>query len=392
MFNVSVRKFLRRTTAALLVFAFAIGAPGAQTAHAAPQSIVVGWGWDGYGQSTVPNELTDVTAIAAGTYHSLALKSNGTVVAWGDNGFGQSTVPNELMDVTAIAAGSYHNLALKSDSTVVAWGWDGYGQLTVPNGLMDVTAIAAGGFHNLALKSDGTVVAWGYNGYGQSTVPNELTDVTAIAAGGFHNLALVMASDTIAPVITITTPAEGAVYLLGQTVNADYSCQDEAGGSGLASCVGDVANGSPIDTGSVGAKTFTVNAADNAGNPASVTHNYSVVYNFNGFSQPVDNLPTLNLINAGKGVAVKFSLSGDQGLAILAAGYPISEQIACEGGMPLDTIEQTVTASSSSLSYDPATDTYIYKWKTERTWAGTCRQLIVRLSDGTEHMANFKFK
>ena len=78
------------------------------------------------------------------------------------------------------------------------------------------------------------------------------------------------AGDLIAPTITINTPADGATYLLRQAVTADYACQDEAGGSGLASCVGTVPNGSPIDTGSVGAKTFTVNAADNAGNLASL--------------------------------------------------------------------------------------------------------------------------
>jgi hypothetical protein len=31
-------------------------------------------------------------------------------------------------------------------------------------------------------------------------------------------------------------------------------------------------------------------------------------------------------------------------------------------------------------------------WKTDKGWAGTCRQLIIRLSDGTTHLANFKFK
>jgi hypothetical protein len=67
------------------------------------------------------------------------------------------------------------------------------------------------------------------------------------------------------------------LYLLGQVVNADYACQDEDGGSGLASCAGPVANGTPIDTGSVGAKSFTVDASDNAGNTASLTHNYSVI-------------------------------------------------------------------------------------------------------------------
>ena len=64
-----------------------------------------------------------VTAIAAGDYHTVALKSDGTVVAWGDNGYGQTTVPVAAQSgVTAIAAGGYHTVALKNDGTVVAWG------------------------------------------------------------------------------------------------------------------------------------------------------------------------------------------------------------------------------------------------------------------------------
>src|SRR5262245_22656334 len=55
-------------------------------------------------------------------------------------------------------------------------------------------------------------------------------------------------TDVTAPTITLTTPPEGAVYTRNQVVNANYSCADEAGGSGLASCVGDVANGAAINT------------------------------------------------------------------------------------------------------------------------------------------------
>ena len=49
-----------------------------------------------YGQSTVPAGLSGVMAVAAGDYHSLALKADGTVVAWGDNNYGQCTVPAGL--------------------------------------------------------------------------------------------------------------------------------------------------------------------------------------------------------------------------------------------------------------------------------------------------------
>lgn len=197
--------------------------------------------------------------------------------------------------------------------------------------------------------------------------------------------------EAIAPTIAINTPTVEAIYILGQAVTADYACQDEAGGSGLVSCLGTVPNGSPIDTDTLGGRTFTVEAADNAGNLASLTHSYHVVYDLSGFFQPVDNLPTLNVVKAGVGVPVRFSLSGDQGLAIFAAGNPSSLQIPCPGGTPEDTIEQTVAASSSSLSYDSATLTYTYVWKTSTAWVGTCRQLKLTLNDGSELMAVFKF-
>ena len=45
----------------------------------------------------------------------------------------------------------------------------------------------------------------------------------------------------------------------------------------------------------------------------------------------------------------------------------------------------------SSLSYDPAVDQYVYVWKSDKAWAGTCRRLDVTLKDGTQHIANFRF-
>jgi len=116
------------------------------------------------------------------------------------------------------------------------------------------------------------------------------------------------------------------------------------------------------------------------------------IYDFSGFFQPVDNLPTLNMVKAGQAIPVKFSLNGDQGLDIFAAGYPKSQSIACDSTTGVDGIEETVTAGSSSLAYDPSTDTYTYVWKTNKAWANTCRQLVLRLDDGTYHQANFKFK
>jgi hypothetical protein len=142
----------------------------------------------------------------------------------------------------------------------------------------------------------------------------------------------------------------------------------------------------------VGLTTVNVTATDAANNQATCSFTVMVRYNFSGFFQPVDNSPTFNVVNAGRAIPIKFSLSGDKGLNIFAAGFPASQQIACSDNAPVSEIEQTVMAGASNLSYDAESDTYAYVWKTEESWAGTCRQLIVRLNDGSERVAFFKFK
>jgi hypothetical protein len=91
-------------------------------------------------------------------------------------------------------------------------------------------------------------------------------------------------------------------------------------------------------------------------------------------------------------VPVKFGLGGNRGLEIFATGSPSSEPIACDTQAPLDTTITTVSAGNSSLTYDAATDQYSYVWKTEKAWAGQCRQLTMKFVDGSQHIANFKLK
>jgi hypothetical protein len=142
----------------------------------------------------------------------------------------------------------------------------------------------------------------------------------------------------------------------------------------------------------VGITTVNVTATDPAGNVAKGTFTVTVMYNFSGFLQPVDDLPTLNLVNAGQAIPVKFSLSGNKGLNIFAAGSPSSSQIACDANEPGDVIEETVTAGGSSLTYDAGADRYSYIWKTDKAWKGTCRILALRLKDGSSHFAKFRFR
>ncbi|MGI8875646.1 MAG: PxKF domain-containing protein [Egibacteraceae bacterium] len=115
-------------------------------------------------------------------------------------------------------------------------------------------------------------------------------------------------------------------------------------------------------------------------------------YSFEGFFRPVDNPPTMNVVNAGRGVPIKFSLDGDQGLDILAEGSPSSGAIACNDSAPLDSVEETVTAGNSALSYDARADQYTYVWKTAPGWRGSCRKLTVALDDGTKRTLLLKFR
>ena len=148
----------------------------------------------------------------------------------------------------------------------------------------------------------------------------------------------------------------------------------------------------------VAGSPYAINAALS---PAGVLGNYNITYNtarfyiyynFAGFFRPIDNLPVVNVVNAGSSVPIKFSLNGNQGMNIFAAGYPKSAVMSCNGAAPTDFIDEIVTPGSSGLTYDPGTNQYHYVWKTEKSWSNTCRQLAVQLSDGKTYYANFQFK
>jgi YVTN family beta-propeller protein len=221
------------------------------------------------------------------------------------------------------------------------------------------------------------------------TAGTTLTCWAENGAGLSNSDSVTVKLDKNAPDIAIASPADGGSYLLNAAVASSYTCADAT--SGVATCDGPVASGADFSTSPVGAYAFTVTATDGAGNQAQATNNYNVIYDFSGFFPPVDNPPALNGVKAGRAIPVKFSLNGAQGMNIFDAGFPVSQQIDCDTSDPLDAVEGTTTAGSSSLSYDATTDQYVYVWKTDKGWVGTCRQLIVQLKDGTAHVAYFNF-
>lgn len=174
--------------------------------------------------------LSGVQDIRCGYDFVLALMPNGTVLSWGANAFGSLGLGGEmnelqpvptpipgLSNVIAVAAGSYHGVALHQDGTVSTWGYNDYGQLgnAAPGthrntpaqvgGVAGATGIDAGWGHTVAQLGDGTVLAWGWNAYGQlgdgarmdqpapvtvqASAGVDLTGVIAVSAGFTHTVA-----------------------------------------------------------------------------------------------------------------------------------------------------------------------------------------------------------
>jgi hypothetical protein len=238
-----------------------------------------------------------------------------------------------------------------------------------------------------------TVTETNNGGAGSATNPLIITRTfrATDSAGLFsEDVQTITVADGTAP--TLNVPADITVNLplnstaTSMAVTFTPTATDNC--SGAVTIVSTPASGSTFN---VGTTTVNVTATDAAGNQTTGSFTVTVLYNFAGFFAPVDNLPTFNVVNAGKGVPVKFSLSGNKGLDIFAAGYPMSVSINCDGSNESD-VDETVNAGQSSLSYDSSIDTYNYVWKTQNSWAGTCRQLVIKLNDGTEHRANFRFR
>jgi hypothetical protein len=200
-------------------------------------------------------------------------------------------------------------------------------------------------------------------------------------------------ADRTAPSIAFTSPTDGAVYKLGQKVLAGYSCADEPNGSGVATCEGTLPAGARLDTSRVGAKTFTVRTSDNSGNAGSQTVSYSVVYDFDGFLWPLVNPPRVNRWKAGLPVPVRFSLGSYRGPAPVAAGYPKVSPVSCSGGAQAAGSEKARGSWTKRSVHASKRGgwTYMFLWKTEKSWAGGCRQLVLKLDDGTVHRVDVEF-
>jgi hypothetical protein len=109
---------------------------------------------------------------------------------------------------------------------------------------------------------------------------------------------------------------------------------------------------------------------------------------FGGFQPPIRPQPAVNDANAGSNIPVKFTLSEQGGAPDVAAVFA-SQQVNCTTLAPTGPIAPALTPGSREL--ESSNTSFSFNWKTEGSWAGTCRQLIVRLQDVADPVATFRF-
>jgi hypothetical protein len=152
------------------------------------------------------------------------------------------------------------------------------------------------------------------------------------------------------PVATITTPRDGAEYVLGQFVTAGYSCQDGARGTGIQSCTGTVANGAAIDTSTTGSHGFTVTAISNDGLQATATAHYTVT------TPPVPPAPPIVTVTKpadGATFTVGDHVTADYACIEGAGGPGIR---SCAGTVAAGTAIDTATAGEHAFTVTATSD------------------------------------
>ena len=189
--------------------------------------------------------------------------------------------------------------------------------------------------------------------------------------------------DRRAPQITVATPTDGGLVAIGSHLTAAFTCSDE--GSGIADCTGSRPDGGPLDTTTPGGHTFTVTAADAAGNNSTTTVTYWVRFPWLGWNPPIA-ASRLIPAQAGRTIPIGFAVAG-AGRANVISSVQVAPLSCTDAASP-----RTPATADWSVPGNHGGGDSMLLWRTSKTFAGSCRQLIVQLTDGSAHRLAFDFR
>jgi hypothetical protein len=197
-------------------------------------------------------------------------------------------------------------------------------------------------------------------------------------------LSLTLVGDTTPPTLSPSV-SPNPVYLNGTAI-ATANAIDSGSGIASQSC-------DPVLTNTVGTKMVTCTATDNAGNTATATVSYQVIYRFDGFLQPINDTAhpqtcgspcVISIFKGGSTVPVKFQLKDANGNVVQAVSLPIwvTPQKGSATSSPVDESIYT-DAATTGINYRWDTSgKYIYNWSTKGFAAGYYWRIGVMLDDG----------
>jgi hypothetical protein len=219
------------------------------------------------------------------------------------------------------------------------------------------------------------------------TVATDTAGVTftceASSLGGTSRESVTLKRDATAP--TLSPVVSPNPVLLNGSASVSSGASDALSGLASQSC-------GSVTTSSVGSKSVSCTATDYAGNSASASVSYQVGYRFDGFFAPVDNLPVINVANAGQTIPLKWRVSDANGVSVttLVSVNVTVVSLSCGAGSTLDAVEEYAAGGSGLLNH--GNGSYQFNWKTPKSYATSCKTVRVDLGDGLYHTANVQFK
>lgn len=318
-----------------------------------------------------PEELTArVPPQARGTVDVTVTTPNGTSPITGADKFtydADTSAPTASASVTPSPNGAGWNNS--SPATVNISAGDG----SCGSGVQKITYSASGAQPIASTDVSGASAAVPVTTDGVTTVTFTATDN---AGNTSAPRTVTVRLDTAAPTITIVRPTAGT-YLFHESVTASYSCADAT--SGVASCVGTVPNGSPVDTSTFGSRTFTVNATDVAANPATKSVTYTVAYRICLLYDP-----SRPIRGGNSTIPIRLRICDVNGVNLSSPGITLT---------PSQVVGPTTRPFTTPFRYDAGLGGYIVNLPTKGMADGSYNlRFTISGADTTTHVAPFTLR